>query len=463
MSENYTIVIFGGTGDLTKRKLVPAFAQLASREILGEHSQIIGIARGEYNNNSYKQMLIESVSDESEKKHISEINVRYFRGDVDDPESLSGLHEFIEMNEPLGGNNRIFYLATGFKIFPKIIREIKKRGLDNVEGKFTRIVFEKPFGSDLGSFTKIDSDIHDVFSEEQVYRIDHYLGKETVQNISLLKFTNPMFESVLNNEMVESIELIVDEDMGLDKRILSYDEMGAIKDMVQNHMLQVLALLLMEEPEEWSADAIHDKKVEILKNLEVMSPKNNLLGQYSSYVQELSKYGLKPSKTETFVKLSLNCNTPRWNGVQLFLRTGKKLERKYGQIKIKFKQAAECVKASISGIKDNSIVIDIYPKQDVRIFMNSRIPGKINEVHPISFDFVHESYFGPNTINEYTTLLEDVILGDKTLFTRSDELLESWRVIEQIEAIREKIPFVLYQDGGEPEKIVRESSIGLNP
>src|SRR3989338_799425 len=150
-----------------------------------------------------------------------------------------------------------------------------------------------------------------------------------------------MFESVLNNEMVESIELIVDEDIGLDKRILSYDEMGAIKDMVQNHMLQVLALLLMEEPEEWSADAIHDKKVEILKNLEVMSPKNNLLGQYSSYVQELSKYGLKPSKTETFAKLSLNCNMPRWNGVQLFLRTGKKLERKYGQIKIKFKQPAD--------------------------------------------------------------------------------------------------------------------------
>ncbi len=447
-NKEVSFVLFGGTGDLVKRKLVPAIARLVQEGKIRGDSTIIGISRKSWTDEEYKKFLVESVVRE-EKEHIKMLDIRFFQGDFLE-KGLKGLNDLIKKSERKNCN-RIYYLATSFKFFPAIIKELKKQGLNKKKDGFTRIVFEKPFGSDLRSSEELDKEIHKVFGEDSVFRLDHYLAKETVQNLNVLKFTNPILYSTFSNGYVDSIEIIVDEDLGVGERIFYYNDAGALKDMIQSHLLQVLSLLLMEEPSSFEADKIHDEKVKVLKNLKILESKHHLLGQYDSYLEEAKKVGLEGDNVETFVKVVLNCKMKRWDGVNLILRTGKKLKKKYGQIRIKFTPITESVSRNFIGINNNKMIINIYPKQDVVISMNTNTPEQNNEVKPVKFEFCRDCEFGPNTTNEYAILLNEIIRGDKTLFTRSDELRESWRIVEDIVKIRKKIKFVRYNDNGEPE------------
>jgi len=448
--EEVTFVLFGGSGDLVRRKLVPAFSRLVQEGKIREDSTIIGISRKNWNDKEYKKFLVESVSRE-EKEHIRMLDIKFFQSDFAFG-GLNGLRELIKKSERKGCN-RIYYLATSFKFFPAIIKELKKQGLNKKKEGFTRIVFEKPFGSDLRSSEELDREIHEVFNEDSVFRLDHYLAKETVQNLNVLKFTNPILYSTFNNEYIDSIEIIVDEDFGVGERIFYYNDAGALKDMIQSHLLQALSLLLMEESLSFEVNKIHDEKVKVLKNIKILTADRCLLGQYEGYRKEQEKAGLKMNKIETFAKIELNCKTKRWDGVKLVLRTGKKLKRKFGQIRINFKPIHNSVSRNFIGINNNKIIIDIYPKQDVVISMNTNTPEQNNEVKPVKFEFCRECEFGPNTTNEYAILLNEIIRGDKTLFTRSDEVRESWRIVEDIVKIRKKIKFVIYKDNSEPEDI----------
>ncbi|MEK6933778.1 MAG: glucose-6-phosphate dehydrogenase [Nanoarchaeota archaeon] len=449
-----TIVVFGGTGDLMKRKLVPALASLLYKKIISSDSTIIGIARGDLNDESYKNVLIESAKNSVNKEQIKQLNIKFFRGDANNPESLAKLSDFIKSIEPKEGRNRILYLSTSFNLFPAIIQQLKAQSLhEQKNSNFVRVVFEKPFGFNLESSNILEKSIHNVFSEDQIFRIDHYLAKETVQNISILKFTNPLFNYLLRKDAVESISLTVDEDIGVGNRIAYYNETGAIKDMIQSHLLQVLSLILMENPSELKAEKIHDEKVRALQNLKVLPSEHHFLGQYQSYTREASLLGITESKTETFARMILECVNERWKGVKLILRTGKMLKRKFGQIMVNFRSLPDKINNPLPNIVNNQMIIDIYPTQDIKLILNTRKPLTQGDIEKISLDFCHESYFGPNTTDEYATLFTDIISNDKTLFTRFDELRESWKIIEKIEQIKDKIPFIFYPDSSDPEDI----------
>ena len=307
-----TFVLFGGTGDLTKRKLVPAIANLVHEGRIREDSTIIGVSRKKFGDNEYKRYLVDSIKDERDKEYIKKLDIKFFNGDFTRA-GLKGLNELMRKCE-IGGCNRIYYLAASFQFFPNIVEELKRQGLDKQRKGFTRIVFEKPFGSSLKSAKELDECICHVFSEENVFRLDHYLAKETVQNLNVLKFTNPIIYNNFSNKFIDSIEVIVDEDLGVGNRIGYYNDAGAIKDMIQSHLLQILSLLLMERPSNLEHSEVHDEKVKILNNLEVMPAKNHLLGQYKSYEKEARESVLPAKKIETFARIELNCKSKRWQG-----------------------------------------------------------------------------------------------------------------------------------------------------
>ncbi len=448
-----TFVVFGGTGDLAKRKLVPAVADLVKGGKISKDSLFIGIARGDFTSETYKRLLVASAGTMEEKAYIQELNIQFYQGDASEVESLRGLSAFIHTLEHDKETNRVFYLATSFKLFGGITSELAKQGLHTENSHFSRIVFEKPFGENLKSSDDLDRTIKQYFNEQQVYRIDHYVAKETVQNILVLKSTNPWFDSLLDSSLIERIEVIVDEELGVGTRLEYYDGVGALKDMLQNHLLQVLALLLMEPPESFTTDAIHNRKREILAHIRVKPFSEHLLGQYESYQKEAELKGIVSTRTETFARIALQCEHPRWKGTKIMLRTGKKLPTKYGQIRVHFKQTSPKLLTSFESVTPAMLLINIYPTQDISMIFNTLKPGTHHHVEQAHFKFVPSSGFGPNTIDEYATLINDVLVGEKILFTRYSELRESWKIVEQIEALKSKIPFVTYKDGSDPEHL----------
>jgi glucose-6-phosphate 1-dehydrogenase len=307
-------------------------------------------------------------------------------------------------------------------LFPEILKGLTKFNLLSKDDKFNRVVFEKPFGEDLKSSDKLEKEIHEVVDEKHVFRIDHYLGKESVQNIVALKFGSKGFQHLMNNDHMKEIEIVVDEKLGVGNRIEYYDDFGATKDMIQNHLLQLLALLLMEKPKKMKSRYIHDEKVKILKKISFSDVEGSLFGQYKSYLKELGK----KSKTETFSKVSLSCDSDRYKGVKIFLRTGKMLPRKYGRIVIKFKEPK------------NKIIINLQPDSDVEVRMHGK---KIRNI-----DICPECIFRPNSPDAYEVLIKDIINNDRKLFVRRDEIHEAWRIVDSIVKKKGKIPFVVYED-----------------
>ncbi|HVY01313.1 MAG TPA: hypothetical protein VHA12_00935 [Candidatus Nanoarchaeia archaeon] len=432
MAQDFTFVVFGGTGDLAKRKLAPAFANLLSRSAISEKSVLIGVARGDFTDNTYKKLIVDSAKKDKDKKALKKLKIKFFRGDASKPETLSGLSSFIKSNSN-SDSKKLFYLATSFKLFIPIVKELKNQSL-NLGSK---IIFEKPFGNSSRAAKEIEEFMAQSFGKQDIYRIDHYLGKETVQNIKNLKFQNVFFEPLLNKRFVESIEVIASEDMGVGERLGYYHESGAIKDMVQNHLLQVLSLVLMDRPE----TSFHEKKIQALKSLSFDETQKNIIGHYIGYRDEVEKNNLPRLKTETFARLFFKSDAERWKGTKFILQTGKLLHKKEGKIIINFKT---------KGHEKNKIIINIFPTQDVHIHFNTRVPGT-GKLDKAVFDFCHECKFGPNTIDEYAVLLEESIKGNTALFPSSAEILESWRIIEQIN--KNKIKFVQYAQSSNPEEI----------
>lgn len=389
-----SFVLFGGTGDLVKRKLAFAFGDLLKRKVISKKSKIIGVGRKERSNEEYKQLLVNSI-EESVKNEIKGLDISYISADFSTPDEIGKIRDSLKNgNEE---DNKIYYLATGFKYFPSIVAGLKKYGLDKEEKGFTRIIFEKPFGSGLKNSNELDKEIHRVFKEDNIFRIDHYLAKEAVKELVNMKLNDKIFKVVLSNKYVSEIEVRSDENLGVGERLEYYNDSGALKDMVQNHLLQVLSLVLMKDV---NVNNIHEKKVEMLSKLKVVNSKENLLGQYASYTKELHKKMLTDSKRETFARIILECNDENWKGVKIVLRTGKMLDKKEAYVKIKFKDG-------------NVKLFSIFPEKN-------------------------------KGTDEYSFLIEEALDNKKSYFASDEEIKECWKVIEQIEKIRNKIKFVKY-------------------
>lgn len=346
---------------------------------------------------------------------------------------LSKLLKDIEKNNNLIGN-RVFYFATMPHHFEVISRNFanhrivpdKKKIKSFSDVPWHKLVYEKPFGYDLTSAKNINKYITQIFDEQQIYRIDHYLGKELVGNIAMIRFTNRVFEPLWNNEHIDSVSINISENIGVEARGAFYDSYGALKDMVQSHMLQILALVAMEAPKRLAANFIRDAKANVLKKIDV---EQVVLGQYDGYLQE--KDVKLNSKTETFAALCLKVNNNRWGGVPFYLKTGKFLNKKEAFIEITFKRV-ECL-LDFCPSQPNSLKIKISPDEGFYLGLNVKVPGVANEVVPVSMDFCHSCLFGPNTPAAYQILLSDVIMGDQSAFVRSDEVEISWKILKQID------------------------------
>jgi glucose-6-phosphate 1-dehydrogenase len=443
-------IILGATGDLTKRKLIPAIYKLVENKNI-ENFAIIGAANS--------QTSIENILEQAKPfipkinpeiwNHISKVSY-YQQIDFYDKAGYPNLKELIESVEKKHNlcGNQIFYLATLPEHFEIITKNLAKQKIvtkhedvlecQDCNHPWSRIVYEKPFGSDLKSAKKINKSISKLFHEKQIYRIDHYLGKELVNNIVIVRFTNRVFEPLWNNKNIDSVQIILDEKIGLEERGAYYDRYGAIKDMLQSHILQILALISMEAPEKIDNKPIRDAKAKILKKVKVDSV---VLGQYEGY---LSEKNVNPnSKTETFVAAKLSINNNRWNGVPFYVRTGKYLAKKETSVHIRFKMV-DCLLTQSCPTDSNYLTIKIEPEDGFYLELNTKKPGT-TQVVPVQMNFCHSCTFGPNTPAAYETLLYDVMIGDQSAFVREDEIELSWKIVEQIK--KENLQVYSYKQG----------------
>ncbi len=440
--EDCTFVIFGAGGDLSKRKLIPAICKLVEDNKLCKFA-VIGASIDETNTEKIFTQAQKFVP-KTEAKIINQVRkaFSYYQMDFHNPEKYPGLHSCIneiEKKYKLSGN-RIFYFAT----MPEHFTIITKNLVDNkivkkhphiktqIPKPWNRVVYEKPFGYNLKSSQKINSYLEKIFDESQIFRIDHYLAKELVGNIALTRFTNHIFEPLWNNKHIESIQIILNEKIGIEKRGAFYDHYGATRDMVQSHMLQMLALTAMEAPKKLNAQYIRDAKARVLKNVIV---DNIIRGQYDGYRTE--KHVDPQSKTETFVALKLFINNRRWKNVPFYLKTGKYLDKKETSIHIKFKKQ-KCLLIKCPS-DSNYLTIRITPHEGIYLELNTKVPAKQDEVTPVTMEFAHSILFGLNTPEAYETLLADVINGDQSAFVRNDEVKLSWKIINQIDKLKSKL------------------------
>ena len=452
--KKHMIVLFGSTGDLTKKKIIPALYELYKKGVL--NVQIICVARKEYTDNEYLKFLgIEKY--EKKFKDLIHYNKLDFASD-DSINEFSNYIKLVDRKKKCGGN-LLFYLATPANLFKPITEMLNNSNIIGGPG-FKRVVFEKPFGNDLGSAKKLNKCVSSVFSEDQIFRIDHYLGKELVQNIIVLRFANSIFEHIWNNKFIDNIQIVVSENMGVGTRGGYYENSGAVRDFVQNHLLQLLALVAMDSPLSMDADDIRNEKVKVLKNLKKVSLSDISLGQYSGSIINGKKVGSyrseekvdKNSNVETFIALKAEVNNRRWKGVPFYLKTGKMLDTRFAQVNIVLKDVF-CRLYFGKQCEHNVISIRIQPDEGISIRINSKLPNSLDLI-PVNLDFCHECEFGISTPEAYEKLLFDVMNGDQTLLTRIDEVLESWKFTDPLISCMKKLKkdFPNYKPGSKGPK-----------
>lgn len=451
------LVIFGATGDLTHRKLVPALYNLARDGQLPPHFACVGFARREKSHEDFRKELHDAVKQFSRTKPIDENlwksfseQLFYHRAEFDQDEGYDSLRKFLAELDPKFDThgNRVFYLSTPPSYFPVIIEKLHAhKMIYDVEDqqKWSRVIIEKPFGRDLTSAISLQQHILKHLDESQVYRIDHYLGKETVQNLLAFRFSNPIFESVWNNHYIDHVQITVSEDIGIGTRGLFWEEAGMLRDIVQNHMMQLLSLVAMEPPTNLTAQAIHGEKVKVMESIRPIPLKqidaHVIRGQYGpgfingepviGYRQENN---VSPtSKIETYAALELYIDNWRWGSVPFYLRAGKRLPKRATEIAITFKSAPVGCLYQLSGkeIEANILVIRIQPNEGISFKMNCKVPG-LHHLQPVKMDFQYGSYFGVAPPEAYERLICDCMAGDTTLFARADEVLASWRLLTPV-------------------------------
>ena len=454
--EPCVMVIFGATGDLTHRKLLPALYNLALEHPLPAGFSVIGFARRPYNDDVFRQQALDSINQFSRQKPVNpqvwesfESGIYYLQSSFDDAQGYARLAEKLnELDKTRGtGGNRIFYLSTPPSQYPEIIQQLGAAGLNRSRKGWTRIIVEKPFGHDLASARELNRQVAKVFREEQVYRIDHYLGKETVQNILVFRFANGIFEPIWNRRYVDHVQITVAENIGLEGRGRYYEESGAIRDMVQNHVLQLLTLVAMEPPVAFDANEVRDEKVKVLHALQPLVggevTVNTIRAQYGPgwmHGEQVRGYreepGVSPlSTTETYVALKVSIDSWRWAGVPFYLRTGKLLPKRVTEIAIQFKQPPLMLfkKSDAHGqVEPNILTLRIQPDEGISLKFGAKVPGSEMQIRSVNMDFFYGSSFVREQPEAYERLLLDCMLGDSTLFTRRDEVETAWNFVQGI-------------------------------
>jgi len=450
-----SIVIFGASGDLTARKLIPAFYHLCKDKQLPSSFRVIGFARRDKTDESWRNELREELNQFSRTQPVDEAvwkefakNLFYCRGDLTDAAAYKKLEELLTSfgSGPLR-ENLLLYLATQPSQFGEVIEQIHRAGLLHKDGAgWQRIVVEKPFGHDLASAQMLNRELTRYAHEQQVCRIDHYLGKETVQNILMFRFSNSIFERLWNRESVEHVQITVSEKIGVGDRGGYYEEAGALRDMVQNHMLQVLSLVTMEPPVSLAAESVRDEKVKLLKSIRALTPEDVarqvVRGQYFAGIvngEARPGYRQEPkvqpnSNVETYVALKLLIDNWRWSGVPFYLRTGKNLPMSASEVRIQFRPTPHVLFAAQCGqhLDSNAIALRLQPNEGIYLRFNGKVPGMSLGVRPVRMHFSYDSEFGAYTPEAYERLLLEAIAGDATLFIRRDEVETAWQIVDSI-------------------------------
>ncbi len=448
------VVIFGATGDLTGRKLAPALYNLAREGMLPGSFATVGFARREKSDQTFREELKADVAKFSRVKPLDEAvwntfaeHLYYHQSEFDQPEGYAKLKKRLEaLDQQLGTRgNRLYYMSVQPKYFPVIVEQMKRAGLlydPHVEKqKWSRVVIEKPFGHDTDSAKALQQQLDAALDESQMYRIDHYLGKETVQNLLVFRFANSIFESLWNYKHVDHVQITVAEDQGIGTRGAFFEEEGILRDIVQNHMMQLLSLVAMEPPVNLSADAIRDEKVKVLQSVRTVDFNHVVRGQYAKGFcngEPVSGYREEPnvkpnSAIDTYTAMRLFVDNWRWAGVPFYLRAGKRLPKRVTEIAIIFKDAPGVLFQG-EGRKNppNVLAIRIQPDEGIALKTNCKVPGPSSPIRPVLMDFRYGSYFGASSPEAYERLIWDCIMGDSTLFARSDEVAHSWRIITPI-------------------------------
>ncbi|WP_320670423.1 glucose-6-phosphate dehydrogenase [Patulibacter defluvii] len=448
-----TLVIFGATGDLARRKLLPALYNLAHEGSLPERFHLVGVSRGELSDDEYREQVRQAVErfsrrppDETVLTALLE-NVSYVTGGFEEDGAYRGLAQRLGQLDAAAGQplNRVFYLSTAPRFFGPIVAQLGGHGLARREGAETRVVIEKPFGTTEDEALDLNRRIREVLHEEQIFRIDHYLGKETVQNLLALRFANGLFEPIWNRNHIASVQITAGEAVGLEGRAGYYDGAGALRDLVQNHLLQLLCILAMEPPTAFAADDIRGEKVKILRAIEPIArermPEHAVRGRYGAGAvggEVVPAYVNEPdvpasSTTETFVALRLQVDTWRWAGVPFYIRTGKRLSRKLTEIAVTLQPVPHLAfQDRGTVVEPNQIVFTIQPDEHVSIKLAAKVPGSGMHLRPVTMDFSYGTSFLSTSPEAYERLITDALRGDATLFTRADEVEAQWAVIQPI-------------------------------
>jgi len=454
LMKNNLFVIFGATGNLTYKKLLPALYQLISNNSFSKDTKIVCIGRRSFTTQSFIDDAVKKANEKIDWDSFKD-NLFYYQMDIESMPDYSKLKTYIEFNCHFNNANTIFYLATSPEFFPTIAKGINKGKLVVAGDQNVRVVFEKPFGENLDTAKKYNQILKQYFDESQIYRIDHYLGKEMIQNILVVRFSNKIFEDIWSNKGIKSISISAKETEGIMGRGGYYDKAGALRDMVQSHLMQMLSLVAMEPPESFQTDDIREKKVELIRKLKIDFQSENILaGQYKGYKSERNVDS--NSNTETFVFLKTEIDTERWKGVPFYLITGKRLDEKKSEINIEFLENSHRHKQwTEESIPANRLIIRVDPEDGITFQINTKHPGLTLDVRPTILDYCHKCQAIGNLPEAYEKLLMDIAKGDSTLFPRWDEIENSWQFIDRIKSyLNNSIP-VEYNGFEDLKKIIK--------